>query len=64
MSIAASGGEVTALIAAGMVMQPDPEPESAPESFADANADFLAAAIAKATEALEARKSWLKALGG
>lgn len=56
VSIAASGGEVTALIAAGMVMQPDPEPESAPESFADANADFLAAAIAKAMDKRENQK--------
>lgn len=56
VSIAASGGEVTALIAAGMVMQPDPEPESAPESFADANADFLAAAIAKAMDKRDNQK--------
>ena len=56
VSIAASGGEVTALIAAGMVTQPDPEPESAPESFADANADFLAAAIAKAMDKRENQK--------
>lgn len=56
VSIAASGGEVTALIAAGMVMQPDPEPESTPESFADANADFLATAIAKAMDKRENQK--------
>ena len=56
VSIAASGGEVTALIAAGMVTQPDPEPESAPESFADANADFLAASIAKAMDKRENQK--------
>ncbi len=56
VSIAASGGEVTALIAAGMVMQAEPEPESTPESFADANADFLAAAIAKAMDKRENQK--------
>lgn len=56
VSIAASGGEVTALIAAGMVTQADREPESTPDSFADDNADFLATAIAKAMDKRENQK--------
>lgn len=54
VSIAASAGQVTALIAAGMVLQP--EPEQGAEAFADDNADYLATAIALALDKREAKK--------
>ena len=54
VSIAASAGQVTALIAAGTVFQP--EPESTPESFADENTEFLAKAIAIAMDRRDAKK--------
>lgn len=53
-AIAASAGEITAIVAAGMVLQPERDPE--PETFADANQDYLASAIALALEKRENKK--------
>ena len=54
VAIAASAGEIQAIVAAGMVLQPERDPE--PETFADANQDYLASAIALALEKRENKK--------
>lgn len=54
VAIAASGGEVQAIVAAGMVLQPEREPD--PEAFADENTEYLARAVARALELRENKK--------
>ena len=54
VAIAASAGEIQAIVAAGMVPQPERDPE--PEAFADDNTEYLAKAVARALELRENKK--------